>query len=217
MKRIFDNAFFSLRMGARLLLLLFAFAYPLALAGHYSHTFQVYSWAAFSPIPVWKGEVWRLLTYAFLPMGILDWLISLFWLSTLVLVLGRIWTGRELWIYSLLSTLVASLMLTVLQQPAFPYAGNGAMILALLFAWVRLYGRERIILLGFGEMSVRQAALVLFIVQILILFFTGGPIVTLAMLAGGMAGWLYLFLRGHHALNRRSQALDSERIARLEI
>ena len=54
MKRIFDNAFFSLRMGARLLLLLFAFAYPLALAGHYSHTFEVYSWAAFSPIPVLK-------------------------------------------------------------------------------------------------------------------------------------------------------------------
>ena len=91
------------------------------------------------------------------------------------------------------------------------------MILALLFAWVRLYGRERIILLGFGEMSVRQAALVLFTIEVLILFFTGGLAVTLTMFAGGLAGWVCLFLRGKNALNRRSQLLNSERIARLEI
>ena len=35
------------------------------------------------------------------------------------------------------------------------------------------------------------------------------------MLFGGFIGWLYLVLRGKHALNRRSQLLDSARIARL--
>src|SRR5262249_52910542 len=155
-------------------------------------------------------EVWRLLTYAFLPLGILDWLISLFWLATLVCVLERIWSGRELWLYCLLSALVASILLTLLKQPACLYAGNGAMILALIAAWVRFYGKERIILLGFGEMSVRQAALVVTIIEVLILVFTGGLAVTVAMLSGGFAGWLYLFLRGQHLLNRRSRPLDSE-------
>jgi membrane associated rhomboid family serine protease len=217
MRKILQNAFFKSGLGARLLLLSFALPYLIAQAGHYSHTFELFPVAAFSPFLVWKGEVWRLLSYAFLPLGILDWLISLFWFSTLVFVLERIWSGRELWLYCLLSALVASILLVLLKQPAFPYAGNGAMILALIAAWVRFYGKERIILLGFGEMSVRQAALVVTIIEVLILVFTGGLAVTLAMLCGGFTGWLYLFLRGKHFLNRRSRVLDSERIARLEI
>jgi len=217
MKRISPNFFSSLAFGPRLLLAIFALVFPLAMAGHYTHMFELYPWLAFSPELVWKGQVWRLFTYAFMPMGILDWLISFFWLTTLVCVLGRNWRGRELWSYCLLSTVVTSALLTLLQQPAFAIGGNGAMILALVAAWARLYGRERIILLGIGEMSARQAALVVAIVELLILFFGLGWVVTLAMLCGGLAGWLYLFLRGKHTLNRHSQVLDSERIARLEI
>jgi hypothetical protein len=95
--------------------------------------------------------------------------------------------------------------------------GNGAMIFALLAAWYRLYGRERLILLGIGEMSVRQAAILVALVEILISWFCLGWFVTLAMMSGGVVGWLYLLLRGKHALNRRSQVVDSERIARLEL
>jgi len=151
-------------------------------------------------------------------MGIVDWLVSLFWLTTLVCVLGRTWSGFELWSYCLLSTLVAGLLMTLLRQPtACAIGGNGAMILALIAAWARLYGNERIILLGIGEMSVRQAAVIVSMVELLILFFCLGWIVTLAMLCGGLAGWFYLFARGRNAMNRRSRLLDSERIARLEI
>ena len=89
MKRVLPNFFSSLAFGPRLLLAIFALVFPLAMAGHYTHTFELYPWLAFSPELVWKGQVWRLLTYAFMPMGILDWLISLFWLTTLVGVLGR--------------------------------------------------------------------------------------------------------------------------------
>jgi len=109
--------------GPRLLLAIFALAFPLAMAGHYTHTFELYTWLVFSPELVWKGQVWRLLTYAFMPMGIVDWLISLFWLTTLVCVLGRNWRGRELWTYCLLVTVVTSVMLTLLQQPAFAIGG----------------------------------------------------------------------------------------------
>lgn len=210
--------FSSLTAGPRLLLALFGLLFPLAMAGHYTHTFELYSWLAFSPALVWKGQVWRLLTYGFLAAGLVDWLVSLFWLTTLVCVLGRNWHGRELWSYCLLSTVTAGLILTVLQSPAAgPIVGNGAMILGLLAAWSRLYGRERIILLGLGEMSVRQAARIVAAIEIILLFFGWGWLATLAMLCGGAVGWLYLFLRGKHAMNRRSQALDSARIARLEL
>jgi len=37
------------------------------------------------------------------------------------------------------------------------------------------------------------------------------------MMSGGVVGWLYLLLRGKHDLNRRSQVMDSQRIARLEL
>ena len=84
MKTICHNWLSSLSTGARLLLALFGLLFPLAMAGHYTHTFELYSWLAFSPALVWKGQVWRLLTYAFLPGGIVDWVVSLFWLATLV-------------------------------------------------------------------------------------------------------------------------------------
>src|ERR1051326_2489176 len=118
MKAVFRNSFQSLTVGPRLLLALFALGFPLAMAGHYTHTFELYSWLAFSPGLVWKGELWRLLTYAFLPGGIVDWVVSLFWLATLVCVLGRNWSGRELWIYCLLTALVTSVLLTLVRQPS---------------------------------------------------------------------------------------------------
>ena len=68
-----------------------------------------------------------------------------------------------------------------------------------------------------GEMSVRQAAAIVGLIEILILFCGFGWLVTLAMIFGGAVGWLYLFVRGKSALNRRSQVLDSARMARLEM
>ena len=91
------------------------------------------------------------------------------------------------------------------------------MILGLLAAWDRLYSRERIILLGMGEISVRQAAVIVAVIEVLILLCGWGWVSTLAMIFGGVVGWMYLFVRGKHALNRRSQVLDSARMARLEL
>jgi len=171
----------------------------------------------FPPL-VKKGEVWSLVTYAFLPLGIVDWVVSLFWLSTLVGVIGRNWSSGELWGYCLLAAGFGGVVVVAVNPPMqFGLAGNGAIIFALLAAWYRLYGRERLVLLGVGEMSVRQAAIIVAVVEFLVSFFCLGWLITLAMMSGGVVGWFYLFLRGKHALNRRSQIVDSERIARLEL
>jgi membrane associated rhomboid family serine protease len=218
MKTVFQKFFSSLPVGARLLVLFYALGFPLALIGQYTHTFELYDWLALLPPLVRKGEVWTLVTYAFLPNGIVDWVVSLFWLATLVAVIGRNWSSSELWCYCLLATVVGALVVVAVNPPMQGgLAGNGAMIFALLAAWYRLYGRERLILLGVGEMSVRQAAIIVGLVEFLVSFFCLGWLVTLAMMSGGVVGWFYLFLRGKHAMNRRSQVVDSERIARLEL
>jgi membrane associated rhomboid family serine protease len=218
MKAVFRKFFSSLPFGARLLVLLYALGFPLVLAGHYTHTVELGDWLALWPPLVLKGEVWCALTYAFLPNGPVDWAVSLFWLATLVSIIGRNWSGRELWSYCLLATVTGALLVVVF-KPGMqdPVVGNGAMIFALLAAWYRLYGHERLVLLGIGEMSVRQAAILVALVEVLISWFCLGWFVTLAMMSGGVVGWLYLLLRGKHALNRRSQVMDSQRIARLEL
>ena len=218
MKTLLQRFFFSLPIGARLLLLLYAAGFPLALVGHKAHAFDLYGLLALVPPAVCKGEVWRCLTYAFLPNGIVDWVVSLFWLATLFSVLGRNWSSLETLSFCVLSTLAGAVLVVAIKpHMEFGVAGCPAMIFGLLAAWYRLYGRERLILLGFGERSVRQAAILVALIEILIFWFCLGWFVTLAMLGGGAVGWLYLFVRGKTALNRRSQVLDSERIARLEL
>jgi membrane associated rhomboid family serine protease len=218
MKTFLRGFFSSLPLGARLLVIFYALGFPLAFVLSRTHLAELADWMALWPPWVRRGEVWYLVTYAFLPNGLVDWVISLFWLATLVSVVGRNWSSAELWGYFLLATAFGALVIVAVNPPlGFPIVGNGAMIFALLAAWYRLYGRERLIMLGLGEMSVRQAVMIITFIEVLVSWYCLGWFVTLAMMSGGLIGWLYLFIRGKHALNRRSQVVDSERMARLEL
>jgi len=216
-KTLWQN-FLGLSFGSRVVITLYALGYPLAQAGHYTRSFELYDWLALCPALVWKGEVWTLLTYAFLPGGIIDYVVSLFWLATLISVLGRNWSTPQVLGFCALTIVSAALLLCALQpKMQFGIAGNAALILGLLVAWYRLYGRERIILLGLGELSVRQVAILVGIIELLILFFSVPLVVSACMLFGGLVGWVYLAVAGKRALSRPSQVVDSERIARLEL
>lgn len=218
MKNVFNRFFSSLPAGARLLLLAYALGFPVALAGHYAHLFNLYDWLPLMPASVWKGQVWRLLTYAFLPGGVVDWAVSLFWLATLLSVLGRNWSSLGLWFYCLLTALAGAVPIALLKSGSeFLVVGNAAIIFGLLVGWYQLYGRERIILLGFGEISVRQAAILVAIIEVIILLFCCGWFILLSMMCGGAAGWLYLIVRRKLVMGPDSRRLNSERIARLEL
>jgi membrane associated rhomboid family serine protease len=217
-KILLRNFVTSMPFGARLLLFFYAFGFPLAWLAHQTRTAEINDLFELVPALVWRGEVWRCFTYAFLPNGIIDWVVSLFWLATLLSVVARNWSGREAWSYFLLTSSAGAVLFAALNPGMqLGIVGNAAFMFGLLAAWDRLYARERLILLGIGEISVRQAALLIALVDVLILFFCLGWRVTITMLGGGALGWLYLILRGKSALNRRSQTLDSERIARLEL
>ena len=218
MKNLFRNYFSSLPWGMRLFLLIFVVGFPTAWIGLRAQLFDLYGWLALTPALVWKGQVWRIVTYAFLPIGPVDWCVSLFWLMTLLAILGRNWTARSFWGYSLLGALTGGLFVTLL-KPGMPYGvvGGGAMIFALLVAWDWLYRNERLILLGIGEISVRQAAILIAVINSIILFFCCGWFLMLAMWSGGVAGWLWLRIRAKIFLDRTPQQIRSERVARLEL
>jgi membrane associated rhomboid family serine protease len=218
MKNLFRNYFSSLPWGLRLFMLIFVLGFPVAWIGLRTQLFNLYAWLALTPSLIWQGQVWRIVTYAFLPAGPLDWIISTFWLATLVAVLGRTWSARGFWGYCLMGALAGGLFVTLL-KPGMPYglAGSSAIIFALLVAWDWLYRNERLILLGIGEISVRQAAVLIAIINSLILFFCVGWFLMLAMWCGGLAGWLWLRIRSKLFLGQTPQQVRSERVARLEL
>jgi membrane associated rhomboid family serine protease len=218
MKRTFAAFFSSLRPGARWLLLAYALIFPVALIGHRTGWFDLFSPLMLKPALVWKGQLWRLLTYSFLAGGPLDWIVSLFWLATLVSVAGKHWSGWRLWSYCLMGALAGGLFIALLAPGAVRAIGsNLAMEFALLVAWDRIYRNERLILLGVGEISVRQAVILVAIIDTLIVFLCAGWFLTLAMWCGAAAGWLYFLINGRRLSRRGPELVASERMARLEL
>ena len=219
MKKIFNNLFFSLPIGPRLLLLVFALSFPIVLLGHYTHTFSLHAWLGLSPALVWKGQFWRLLSYGLLAGGPVDWAVSLFWLVTLLGIIGRNWSALEFWAYCMVGVFAGALPLVLLKPGMEGFiAGNAALIFALLVAWDWFYRRERLILLGIGEISVRQAAILVAVIDSIVLFFCcGGWFFMVAMWGGGVAGWLWLTIRAKVFMGKPPEQIRSERVARLEL
>ncbi len=218
MKKIFNNLFSSVPAGPQILLLIFALGFPVAFIGHSTNAFSLFSWIGLSPALVLKGQLWRMLSYGLVAGGPVDWAVSLFWLVTLVSVIGRNWSGLEFWLYCLIAIFAGALPIVLFKSAmSFYVVGGAAMIFALLVAWDWFYQRERLILLGVGEISVRQAAMLVGIINSIILFFCNGWFMMLAMWCGGAAGALYLIIRSKLLMGKSAQQIRSERVARLEL
>jgi membrane associated rhomboid family serine protease len=211
---------FALPKGMLLFLGIYALSFPLFLVEHL--TFQsavIQEWVAMSPALVWKGELWRIVTYELFAGSVLPWAVNLFWLITLVLILARDWSSTKFWTYCLVAAIGGAVPIVLLRpQLSALVFGGGAVVFALLVAWDHLYRRERLIMLGLGEMSVRQAAIIIAVINLVIVFFTcGGWLMTLSFMCGGAAGWLYLVIGRKRIMSRHSQVTESARIARLEL
>jgi len=211
---------FALPKGMLLFLILYAVGFPvlwleIRLNGHS----VLLDWLGLSPVLVWKGQVWRAITYALLAGGILGWAINLFWFATLISLLARDWSSPAFWVYCLVGAAGGAVPIILIRPHAeTPVLSAGAIIFALLVAWDRHYRRERILMLGIGEVSVRQAAIFVGVLNAVICFFScGGWLFTLSMMCGGVAGWLWLMLGQKRVMSRGSRVVESERVARLEL
>jgi len=68
----------------RILLGLLAAGYLAAAIGKLAHVFDLYGWLALSGPKFWSGQVWRLVSYALLPAGVMDFVMN----SIALVVLG---------------------------------------------------------------------------------------------------------------------------------
>jgi hypothetical protein len=86
-------------------------------------------------------------------------------------------------------------------------------------AWAKLFGHERMVLLGIGEMSIKQCAFLAAGINALILLTCPcfGLVNGLAVCAAAVAGWFYLSWRWKRHLSGACQTIDNRRISRLEL
>jgi membrane associated rhomboid family serine protease len=217
----------SLPKGMLLFLVIYALSFPTLLVEHL--VFQsgvIESWIGFSPALVWRGQLWRMVSYELFTGNAIAWAINLFWFITLILILARDWSAFRFWIFCLFTAFAGAIPIALaFPRLDVPLLGAGAVLFGMLAAWSRLYGRERLIMLAIGEMSVRQAAIIVAAIISVITFFSALPcggirvafIFTLSLLCGGFAGWAYLVIGDKRVMSRGSQIAESERIARLEL
>jgi membrane associated rhomboid family serine protease len=205
----------ALTPGVRVLLILLTTVYLSAIAGKLTQTFDLAGWLAVIASRVWHGQVWRLVSYALLPAGIMDFLANAFALVVLGSQLERHWTRGELWLFCAIAATGAGLTQALLSP--MPVTGATPMIFGLLIAWALVSGHEVLLFPIFGQMSVRRMVLILAAASFVIMLFTGGLARALAMVSGGATGWLYLWLRQKWLMTRPSRPVHSERMNRLEL
>ena len=218
MKGFWQRFLAVLTPGVRILLGLLAAVYLAAIAGKTVHAFDLYRWLTLIGPTFWSGQIWRLATYALLPAGILDFLMNGIALVMLGGLLERHWSRGELWLYCLVAAAGAGLAKVGLQfSSPQPLAGIAPVMFGLLIAWGFLCGRETINLLIFGEITVWRLVLCAAVISLLIMFLTAGLVMTLILAAGGLTGWVYLWLKQKWLMSRASCVAHSERINRLEL
>jgi membrane associated rhomboid family serine protease len=218
MKTFWQRSLAALTPGVRLLLGLMTAAYVAATVGKSIHAFDLYGWLALSGPTFWSGQIWRLVTYALLPAGILDFLMNGIALVMLGGLLERRGSRGELWLYCVVTAVGAGLAKVLLQiSSPLPLAGATPLMFGLLIAWCFLCGRETINILIFGEITVWKLLLGVAAIGLFITFLTAGSVTALILAAGGLAGWLYLWLKQKWLMSRASRVAHSERMSRLEL
>ena len=76
MRNFWQRFLAALTPGVQIMLGLLAAAYLVAVIGKLTQTVELYGWFALNGPKFWSGQIWRLVTYALLPAGILDFLMN---------------------------------------------------------------------------------------------------------------------------------------------
>jgi membrane associated rhomboid family serine protease len=218
MRRLWQRFVAALTPGVRVLLSLQVACFLLAQAGQLSRTLDLHYWLALGASAVWHGQIWRLVTYALLPAGIMDFAMTALALVMLGPLLERHWTRRELWLFCGIAAGGAGLVDLLLAGAGSPtLAGAAPVMFGLMIAWTFTSGHEVVPGLLFGPLTVRQLVWLLAAVSLCATLFSAGFIATLVLAASGLAGGLYLWLSHKWLQARACRAVDSERIRRLEL
>ena len=215
MNRFWNQFLATLTPGVRILLAVLTATALAAFIGRATVDFNLDEWLALTAQQFWHGQIWRLVTYALLPAGILNFIMNAFALIILGGWLERVRSRGELWIICAVSASGAGLAAVLL--PFAQLTGAGPMMFGLLAAWCFHCGHEKVSVFPFGEMTVRQLALAAAAASLLFTAISAGWQMATVMAAGGLSGWLYAWLWQKWLMSRASRVVPSERISRLEL
>jgi membrane associated rhomboid family serine protease len=215
MSRFWNKFLTALTPGVRILLAMLTATALATFIGQATGAFNLDGWLALTAQHFWHGQIWRLVTYALLPTGILNFILNALALILLGGWLERVRSRGELWIICVVSAAGAGFAAVLL--PFAPLSGAGPMMFGLFAAWYFHCGHEKVSVFPFGEMTVRQLALVAAAVSLLFTAFSAGWQTATVMALGGLSGWLYVWGWHKWLMSRTSRVVPSERISRLEL
>ncbi len=167
---------------------------------------------------VFHGQVWRLASYALLPLNLLDLVMSGISLIIFGGMLERVWTRRDFLLYCLFAAIGAGLVKIAFQSiNPLPLLGPSPIAFALMAATGRLFAHEKIILPPSFEMNLRGAVIVLATLSFFTMGCMAGWVNAIIRVSGGVFGILYLWLRSEIEQPREARPAVSQRINRLEL
>jgi len=153
---------------------------------------------ALIPAAVFRGEVWQLLTYAFLPMGILGTLFAMLTLWFIGAYLEDIRGSRwlvELYLFSSVAgALLASLFALVHfvgLRPELIALGAWAPIFALMVAFSVIAGEQEILFFFIVRMKAKYLVWIYIVLSVAILLKGDDRFGALVELSGALMGYLY--------------------------
>ena len=218
MKALWLGFLALLTPGVRMVLGLLAAFYLAAVAGAAAQLFDLYRWLAASGPDFWHGQIWRGVSYAFLASGIGELLMAGAVIVMVGGVLERAWSRGRLWLYCVVCAAGGGLAKVLLWAAApQPSSGPAPVVFGLLAGWAFVCGQERVSFFNVCPMKVWQMVGLAAGVGLLGLLWSAGLTAAVVVAAGGLTGWLYLWLREKRLMTRPEKAVKSERMRRLEL
>ncbi len=218
MKKFQQQFLNSLTPGVSVLIALLGLVYLAVIAAKMTGTADLLEWIPLTGPQFRNGQVWRVVTYALVPAGIVDFIMNGFVLILLGVHLERHQSRGALWMICIFAALGGGLAKVTIQwSSTSPLVGATPIVYGLLAAWCLLFGHERIMVPPIGEIFVWQLTLLAGAVSFLVMALSTGLSDALVFLGGGVSGWFYVWLRRKWFMRRTARTVHSERIARLEL
>jgi membrane associated rhomboid family serine protease len=153
----------------------------------------------FSPVGVVGGQLWQLVSYAFLDLGLLSTFLSMITLWFLGYYLEAAFGARFLYEVYFTSAIGGAVLSTGIAfthvfglNPADQVAGQSAAIFGLLVALGHYFGDEDILLMFVLRMKIRYLVAISILLYLAKVLVADDKMQALVSLCGGIAGYLYV-------------------------
>lgn len=156
-------------------------------------------WTSLAPARVWRGEVWRIVTWPFIESGPISLVVTCLAIYKFGGELAVRWGDRRLRRFALeivvAASVVTCLLASVVGAGYLERAGGWAITEALLIAWARQFPRSPLLLYGLVAVQGERLVAITLGTAILLAIFAGPVYAAPELVACGLAtlyprGWL---------------------------